>query len=110
MLRLAALAATITDIVAAGAATITSTAYGRCVHHGGGEGMSHTKIMCIALGLVALALMPVQALARKAPPSERAPGWYQRNGITPIKCVERSYSISVGNPAFKHRRWPEPCF
>jgi hypothetical protein len=34
--------------------------------------------------------------------------WYPLNNV---RCVERSFSISVGNPAYKNRLaiWPAPC-
>lgn len=72
--------------------------------------MSLDRSICAAVALLALALTSAPALAKKAPPAERWPGGHQRGGTPPIKCVERSYSISVGNPAFRHRRWPAPCF
>ena len=36
--------------------------------------------------------------------------WYRLSGDVEVRCVERSYSVSVGNPAF-HRLaiWPAPC-
>jgi len=51
------------------------------------------------------------ALARKSRPQRQpAIGWYRLSGDVEVRCVERSYSVSVGNPAF-HRVaiWPGPC-
>jgi hypothetical protein len=70
------------------------------------------KRLGFALGLVA-ALLVEPALAKTAPPpdSQRPPAWYRSNGDVRDKCVERSFSVSVGNPAYPNRLavWPAPC-
>jgi hypothetical protein len=38
-------------------------------------------------------------------------GWYRLGGNAQNHCGQRSFSISVGNPAFKNDivYWPAPC-
>jgi hypothetical protein len=63
--------------------------------------------------LAASAFLAEPALAKTAPqrgtPQPRT--WYQSNGDVLDDCVERSFSISVGNPGYPNRLaiWPAPC-
>ena len=49
-------------------------------------------------------------LAKAAPQDGRQqhPAWYRGSGDVQVDCVERSFSISVGNPAYPNRLaiWP----
>ena len=81
---------------------------------GGGLGKLRTAGV-IAVVIAAWALPPVSepALAKKAPPLRTQPpiGWYRSSDNVRIDCVERSFSISAGNPAYPNRlaMWPAPC-
>ena len=61
------------------------------------------------IAAAAFATLNESALAKKAPGvRKQAPVfWYGYD----IRCVERSFSISVGNPAYRNRLaiWPAPC-
>ena len=62
--------------------------------------------------LIAGSAMPTDGFARRAQHTfrEQPPvAWYPPGSI--VRCVERSFSISVGNPAYKNRlaHWPAPC-
>ena len=62
-----------------------------------------------ASALIALA---GPALAKAAPdPTQEPKGWYCLGGNAQRHCGQRSFSISVGNPAFKNDMvyWPSPC-
>jgi hypothetical protein len=63
--------------------------------------------------LAAPALFAEPALAKKAFQAGRQqhPAWYRGSGDVRVDCVERSFSISVGNPAYPNRLaiWPAPC-
>ncbi len=51
-------------------------------------------------------------LAKKASAvREQPPIFYRSSLINDVRCVERSFSISVGNPAYTNRLfiWPAPC-
>jgi hypothetical protein len=60
----------------------------------------------IAAAALIMAADPALARRHKQP----AIGWYRLSGDVEVRCVERSFSVSVGNPAF-HRLaiWPAPC-
>ena len=66
-------------------------------------------------GLVAasaLVAVAEPALAKTAPDPTQVPkGWYRLGGNDQKHCGQRSFSISVGNPAFKNdiAYWPSPC-
>jgi len=69
------------------------------------------------IGLVAglisaavLATLSERALAKKAPAVRKQPPIFYRSSDE-VRCVERSFSISVGNPAYRNRLsiWPAPC-
>jgi hypothetical protein len=65
----------------------------------------------MAVAAAVLALFATPALANKAPRLGKHPiGWYRLNEIR-NDCVDRSFSVSVGNPAFPNRLaiWPGPC-
>jgi hypothetical protein len=61
----------------------------------------------------ALALITEQALAKRAAHLREQPpiAWYRLSDNVGVKCVERSFSVSVGNPAYPNRlaMWPGPC-
>ena len=67
----------------------------------------------LVAGLVAAAMFATSsepALAKKAPVvHKQSPIFYQSSDN--VRCVERSFSIGVGNPAYKNRlaTWPAPC-
>jgi hypothetical protein len=64
------------------------------------------------MGLIAAAVLAMlqPALAKKAPAIPKQPPIFYRL-TDALRCVERSFSISVGNPAYKHHLsiWPAPC-
>jgi hypothetical protein len=64
------------------------------------------------MGLIAAAglVMLQPALAKKGPVVSKQPPIFYRLTDDP-RCIERSFSISVGNPAYKNRLsiWPAPC-
>jgi hypothetical protein len=70
-------------------------------------------VIAVVIAASALLLLSEPALAKKAPPLHKQPpiGWYHLSDNVRIECVERSFSISVGNPAYPNRlaRWPAPC-
>jgi hypothetical protein len=63
------------------------------------------------IAVAALATLGESALAKKAPAvrQQKPASWYGSNDD--VRCVERSFSISVGNPAYRNRLsiWPAPC-
>jgi hypothetical protein len=62
-----------------------------------------------ASALIALAQ---PTLAKASLDRTRVPkGWYRLGGNAQNHCGQRSFSISVGNPAFKNDivYWPDPC-
>lgn len=66
------------------------------------------KTLGFVAGLLAApALFAEPALAKAAPKDGR----YRGSGDVRVDCVERSFSISVGNPAYPNRLaiWPAPC-
>ena len=74
------------------------------------------KTAGIFAGLItALALVLAQpALARKAPrvfKHQPYAAWTRSSAALDVKCIERSFSVSVGNPAYPNRQalWPAPC-
>jgi len=74
------------------------------------------KTVGISAGLItALALVLAQpALARKAPrvfKHQPYAAWTRSSAALDVKCIERSFSVSVGNPAYPNRQavWPAPC-
>jgi hypothetical protein len=65
----------------------------------------------VLIAAAALATLSQSALAKKTP-AVRKPthaSWYRSSDD--VRCVERSFSISVGNPAYRTRLaiWPAPC-
>ena len=75
-----------------------------------------SKLFKIGLlaGLIAAAAsatLDESALAKKAPAVRKQThaSWYRSSDD--VQCIERSFSISVGNPAYKNRSsiWPAPC-
>jgi hypothetical protein len=70
------------------------------------------KALGITIALAA-SLLAEPALAKTAPhpDSQQPPAWYRPNGDVRDECVARSFSVSVGNPAYPSRVavWPEPC-
>lgn len=60
-----------------------------------------------------LALVAEPAFAKKAARfAKPLPiGWYRLSSEIRNDCVDRSFSVSVGNPAFPDRLavWPGPC-
>jgi hypothetical protein len=72
------------------------------------------KTLGFVAGLLAAStLFAEPALAKKALQAGRQqhPAWYRGRGDVQVDCVERSFSISVGNPAYPNRLaiWPAPC-
>jgi hypothetical protein len=68
----------------------------------------------LVAGLIAptlLASLIEPALAKKAPVVRKEPPIFYRSWNDDVRCVERSFSISVGNPAYRNRLsiWPAPC-
>jgi hypothetical protein len=66
----------------------------------------------LVAGLTSTAVLATlePALAKKAPAAHKQLSiLYSANDD--LRCVERSFSISVGNPAYKNRLavWPAPC-
>jgi hypothetical protein len=65
------------------------------------------------LSASALAILAEPALAKKAPQVRKQPPivGYRLSGDVRDACVQRSFSISVGNPAYPNRlaAWPAPC-
>ena len=63
------------------------------------------------IAAAAFATLDESALAKKAPAVRKQThaSWYRSSDD--VQCVERSFSISVGNPAYKNRSsiWPAPC-
>jgi hypothetical protein len=64
-------------------------------------------------GLIAAAMLATlcePALAKKASVVHKQPPIFYRSSDH-MRCVERSFSFSVGNPAYKNRlaTWPAPC-
>jgi len=60
----------------------------------------------------ALFALAEPALAKAVPDPTQVPkGWYRLSGNAQKHCGQRSFSVSVGNPAFKNRvtDWPAPC-
>ena len=71
------------------------------------------KTLGFVAGLLAASkLFAEPALAKKAFQAGRQqhPAWYRGRGDVQVDCVERSFSISVGNPAYPNRLaiWPAP--
>jgi len=61
--------------------------------------------------IAGLAVLADTALAKRAQQirERQTAAWYYP-GYN-VRCVERSFSVSVGNPAYKNRLayWPAPC-
>ena len=75
---------------------------------------SSFKTLGFVAGLLAASALFVEpALAKAAPQLGRQQhrAWYRGSGDVQVDCVERSFSISVGNPAYPNRLaiWPAPC-
>ena len=71
------------------------------------------KIGLVA-GLIAAAAFATcdeSALAKKAPAVRKQTHTSGYRSSDDVQCVERSFSISVGNPAYRNRSsiWPAPC-
>jgi hypothetical protein len=69
-------------------------------------------VIAVLIAASALALVSEPALAKKAPSlPKQPPSWYRLSGDVEVRCVERSFSVSVGNPAYPNRLafWPTPC-
>jgi hypothetical protein len=65
-------------------------------------------------GLIAptlLASLIEPADAKKASVVRKEPPIFSRSLNDDVRCVERSFSVSVGNPAYRNRLsiWPAPC-
>ena len=72
------------------------------------------RLTMIALGaglVAASALVAVAEPALGKDPTQVPKGWYRLGGNARKHCGQRSFSISVGNPAFKNdiAYWPSPC-
>jgi hypothetical protein len=67
------------------------------------------QVKTIGLVLGVLALSAGAAEAKHYYKHHYRHGHYVSHGSQ--HCGQQSYSVSVGNPAFKHRlaRWPAPC-
>jgi hypothetical protein len=74
------------------------------------------KKLGFAAGLIAVAALanPAEpALAKRAAHIRKPPpSLSDRFGAIGTDCVERSASVSVGNPAYRNRlaTWPAPCY
>jgi hypothetical protein len=67
-------------------------------------------VALIAATVSAIASEP--ALAKKASlVRKQSPIFYSSIWADDVRCVDRSFSISVGNPAYRNRLsiWPAPC-
>jgi hypothetical protein len=70
---------------------------------------SHFGLAAAMIAATLLVTYGQTALAKRAPTvRKQQPIFYPSDDI---RCVERSFSISVGNPAYKSRLsiWPAPC-
>jgi hypothetical protein len=70
------------------------------------------KTLGLALGLVGAFLVePALAKTAPQPDGQRPSAWHGSSGDVRDECVERSFSVSVGNPAYPSRlpMWPAPC-
>ena len=77
--------------------------------NGYAKGMNRPCKFGLVVGLIAaFATVSDPALAKKDPAVGKPPPTFYRDDV---RCVERSFSISVGNPAYKNRMayWPAPC-
>jgi hypothetical protein len=63
-------------------------------------------VLGVLIAAAGLATLSQSALAKKTPTHA---SWYRSSDD--VRCVERSFSISVGNPAYRNRWaiWPAPC-
>jgi hypothetical protein len=73
-----------------------------------------TELFACLIAVLGLVLVAEPALAKKARLYRAPPptgGWYRLSGNVEVLCVERSFSVSVGNPAYPNRAayWPAPC-
>ncbi|HKA47535.1 MAG TPA: hypothetical protein VKD68_05205 [Methyloceanibacter sp.] len=73
-----------------------------------------TELFAGLIAVLGLVLVAEPALAKKARLYRAPPptgGWYRLSGNVEVLCVERSFSVSVGNPAYPNRAayWPAPC-
>jgi hypothetical protein len=87
-------------------ATANQTSYQKDMHKA-------FKVVLVT-GLIAAALFATllePALAKEAPIVRKEPQVFYRSWNDDVRCVERSFSISVGNPAYRNRLsiWPAPC-
>jgi hypothetical protein len=75
---------------------------------------SSFKTLGFVAGLLAASAFLAGPALAKTPPQRgtpQPPAWYRGSGDMQVDCVERSFSISVGNPAYPNRLaiWPAPC-
>jgi hypothetical protein len=65
----------------------------------------------LVAALMAATISSEQVLAQKATAIRKQPPTFFRSSINDVRCVERSFSVSVGNPAYRSRLaiWPAPC-
>ena len=63
------------------------------------------------VALIAATISSGPVLAQKATAARKQPPILFRSSSTDVRCVERSFSVSVGNPAYRSRlaNWPAPC-
>jgi hypothetical protein len=72
------------------------------------------KTLGFVAGLLAASTLIAEPALAKAPPQpsrQQHQAWYRGSRDVQVDCVERSFSISVGNPAYPNRLaiWPAPC-
>ena len=74
--------------------------------------LTTTGLFAGLITALALVLLTEPALAKKPWP-HRPPvtEWYRLSGDINVRCIERSFSVSVGNLAYPNRAvyWPGPC-
>jgi hypothetical protein len=74
--------------------------------------LTTTGLFAGLIAALALVLLTEPALAKKPRPyMPRMTEWYRLSGDINVRCIERSFSVSVGNPAYPNRvvYWPAPC-
>jgi hypothetical protein len=85
----------------------------RSISTGGLRMLRTAGVIARVISASALALITEQALAKRAAHLREQPpiAWYRLSDNVGVKCVERSFSVSVGNPAYPNRlaMWPGPC-
>jgi len=68
--------------------------------------------LVVLISAAAIGVVAVPALAKKSRHhAQPAIPWYRVGGDVEVRCVDRSFSVSVGNPAYPNRAlyWPAPC-